>query len=172
MCSIFRVTSTVYMTIGTTDTTYAFGPVILWAQAEMACGFFIASAPSLPRVLKETPWLCRMFGLNTNNSKTPAQGGSAGLRTFGGGGGSRGPTKALSRSTATGDAYSEIDDDNEIPLGSLEQARSPTKPYGKPAACFITATTEVTVTHDARSQSSTNVETTEVTPWTTLDFKK
>lgn len=78
-----RVQTTVYMTTQTNDTTFAFGPVILWAQAEMACGFFIASAPSLPRVIRHTPWLSHLFGLESESDEVPFNPDNAGLRTFG-----------------------------------------------------------------------------------------
>lgn len=171
ICSIFRVQTTIYMTFGTSDTTYAFGPVILWAQAEMACGFFIASAPSLPRVLSDTPWLSRLFGLRSTSDKTPVHGNTS-LRTFGGSGPATG--KGHSRSTGTGDAYCQIDDD--IPLEPLESTGSSKELQREKlrAAGFITATTEITVTHDKRlpSRNTGTPEAGQVTPWASLDSRK
>lgn len=150
------------MTTETEDTSYAFGPVILWAQAEMACGFFIASAPSLPRVFRETPCLARLFGLRSTTDKTPIH-GNTGLRTFGGSGA---PGKGLSLSTVNAEAYCQIDDD--IALSRLEQTKSESAENlgcKKSTAGYITATTRVTVSHDVCSVPSRSKASTDVVPW-------
>lgn len=169
ICSIFRVQTTIHMTTGTQDTTYAFGPVILWAQAEMACGFFIASAPSLPRVLRDTPWLARLFGLQpTGTDMTPGIHGNTGLRTFGG----SGPpgSKGLSLSTVNAEAYCQIDD--EIALDGLERPGAAKQArYKNTTPGYITATTRVTVSHDVCHEPLSRAKANVVVPWASWEAR-
>lgn len=167
VCSIFRVLTTIYVTTATDDTTYAFGAVALWAQAEMACGFFVASAPTLPRVLRETPWLLSALGLQLTPDKTPAQ-GNTGLRTFGGSGPAL--AKGFSCSTVNAEAYCQMPDD-DVPLEGFERAESTDQlRHKRTTAGYITATTRVTVSHDTRHGSDN--ASAYVVPWASWEGKQ
>lgn len=174
ICSIFRVISTAHMTTGTSDTAFAFGPVLLWAQAETACGFFTATVPLLPRVLRETAWLSRVFGtrrqstlLGDNEQASQVAGyqgascgrGVAGLRR----------TRRVLRSQALAPAetaHGQADD--EVLLRDLESNVSSGQSVksGGNRAYNVTAVTEVTVTHHARNaQSNSTTPSCESVSW-------
>lgn len=127
---------------------YYTGPVILWCTAEITCGFFVACAPILPRIVKETPLLRRMFGGTTRGTSSKNQ--SLGLQTIGGSGA---PLSARKRHT---DIYSQLDDDN-LPLGELkatestEHLRTAAEQQGMGG---IMRTTKITVAHDDEESGS------------------
>lgn len=120
------------------------GPVLLWCTAEITCGFFVACAPILPRVVKEIPGLRNMFGGRSNREHSSA-GFGRNLRTIGGGGGGTGPHRVRKS-----DPYSQIDDDG-VPLDELKASES-TEHLGKAAQLGrsdgIIRTTQIEVTHD------------------------
>lgn len=172
ICSIFRVISTVHMTTGTSDTTFAFGLVLLWAQAEMACGFFTATVPVLPRVVRETAWLSRVFGtrrstlLGDNEQASQVagyQGASCGRSVAG----LRRTRVLRSQALAPAEtAHGQADD--EVLLRDLESNVSSgqsVKP-GSNRAYNVTAVTGVTVTHHAcNAQSNSTTPSCEAVSW-------
>ncbi|KAK7740746.1 hypothetical protein SLS53_005214 [Cytospora paraplurivora] len=146
VCSVFRLYDTLKLATEL-DILYYTGPVLLWCTAEITCGFFVACAPILPRVVKEIPGLRNMFGGRSTRQPSSA-GFGRNLQTIGGGG--TGPHRV--RKT---DPYSQIDDDG-IPLDELKASES-TEHLGKAAQLGrsdgIICTTQIEVTHDDDSSN-------------------
>ena len=141
MCSVFRLADTIILA-AEPDVFYYTGPVILWCCAEVTCGLFVAGAPIMPRVAKESRFLRRMLG-STNRSTGP----TGGTATIGGGGRSRG----LANSRNKYDDYSQIDDEGGIPLGSRHVKSSESTEQlseNKPSSGGIIRTTDVVIQHD------------------------
>lgn len=120
------------------DVLYYTGPVMLWCTAEITCGFFVACAPILPRVAKETPGLRHIF---PSTKGTGASSRNLGIQTIGGTGG---PSRQRSGKP---DAYSQIDDDG-LPLDDLKDSDSTEnlRNAAQPGTAGIMRTTHVTVT--------------------------
>lgn len=98
------------------DKMYTISPVILWATAEMTCGFFVVCVPCLPKVLAETAigrivrrilglGMCKKTGENSIRPEWDERRLVKGAHR-------------LSRGKAA-DAYRELDEDF-VPLGDFE----------------------------------------------------
>lgn len=144
---------------------------MLWCTAEITCGFFVACAPILPRVARETPGMRRLFGSSASRGTADAIASGnlqLGIQTIGGTGG---PPRHT-RGSKPGH-YDQLDDDG-LPMDDLKTAsdstehlRGPPSPGGtqgsggNAAAGGIVRTTHVTVTTGARDpesyESSNNV---------------
>lgn len=61
LCSVFRLADTLALA-KEKDVFFFTSPVLLWCTAEMTCGFIVACAPSLPRIVKESSLLRKVFG--------------------------------------------------------------------------------------------------------------
>ncbi|KAK8003211.1 hypothetical protein PG989_002930 [Apiospora arundinis] len=61
VCSVFRLVDTLALATEK-DVFYYTSPVLLWCTAEMTCGFIVACAPILPRIVKESSLLRKIFG--------------------------------------------------------------------------------------------------------------
>ncbi|KAH8160187.1 hypothetical protein CIB48_g8066 [Xylaria polymorpha] len=138
LSAILRLISTIeYST--SPDVTYAVSAVILWALAEMTCGFIVLGMPTAPKVLIETRLVSRIkssfrswTGTNQSDSK------NTGL-------------SQASKASSTAKSYQKIDD-KEIPLRNLktldsestEQLREFTTRPGN----SIIRTTQVSTTED------------------------
>ncbi|KAI0442915.1 hypothetical protein F4803DRAFT_517274 [Xylaria telfairii] len=138
LSAILRLVSTIeYST--SPDVTYAVSAVILWALAEMTCGFIVLGMPTAPKVLIEMRLVSRIkssfrswTGTNQSDSK------NTGL-------------SQASKASSTAKSYQKIDD-KEIPLRNLktldsestEQLREfTTRPENS-----IIRTTQVSTTED------------------------
>lgn len=152
---------------------FALGPLVFWATAEMACGFFIICVPCMPKILQQTGVLRRIkraLGMPTGGPTGDSGGAAGGYRVGGGSGGARSRGPGGSSISGTGpDSYYKLEEDGGIAAGavamgdlkaseSTEHLRdNPGKPAGTApvpvAAATITRTTHIAVTEDSRSTS-------------------
>lgn len=109
VCSVFRLVDTIQLSTQA-DVLYYTGPVMLWCTAEITCGFFVACAPILPRVAKETPGLRHIFP-STKDSGAGASSRNLGIQTIGGTGGP--PRQRVGKGGKPDAYYSQIDDDGD-----------------------------------------------------------
>ncbi|KAL2174431.1 uncharacterized protein P884DRAFT_314774 [Thermothelomyces heterothallicus CBS 202.75] len=140
------------------DAIYALGPLVFWATAEMACGFFIVCIPCLPKILQQTGVLRKMkkaLGMSTGPTANSAQ---AGYHT-GGKSGSRSRGPKVTSSSAQ-DSYYKLEEDGmamkDLKSESTEHLREDQqggKLAGPRGAAAITRTTHIMVTEDQRSTS-------------------
>ncbi|KAK8136734.1 hypothetical protein PG984_004674 [Apiospora sp. TS-2023a] len=71
VCSVFRLADT--LALATEKDVFFFtSPVLLWCTAEMTCGFIVAAAPSLPRIVKESSLLRKVFGSTMSGGTGPS----------------------------------------------------------------------------------------------------
>ncbi|KAI1847096.1 hypothetical protein JX266_006971 [Neoarthrinium moseri] len=142
LCSIFRMIATINFG-KSPDTMYNIGPVILWATGEVSCGFFVACMPTLPRLLKEAPFI--VYLKKTMGSTTSAADESSTARF---GHGFSIASHKLSRGTKSHEDYLQIDDD-PTPLKDLSSNNSDQIPEN---VCNgddrITKTTYIAVTRE------------------------
>lgn len=85
---------------------FALGPLVFWATAEMACGFFIVCVPCIPKILQQTGALGtirKALGMSTGRA-TADSANKAYYKGSGSGSRSRGPPGVSSSSTTTGGA--------------------------------------------------------------------
>ncbi|KAI1337555.1 hypothetical protein F5Y15DRAFT_425598 [Xylariaceae sp. FL0016] len=144
ICAILRLKATIDFG-ASPDTMYNIGPVILWATGEMSIGFFVVSAPSLPRVMKESPTarkLRQMLSIKSTRTGTPGGKGT--------GYGSAGRPPKGSRGTISDDRYHEIDEE-ALRMGHLQSFDSSERLRDLDG---ITRTMQITVTRDQRRESS------------------
>ncbi|KAI0532707.1 hypothetical protein GGR58DRAFT_489199 [Xylaria digitata] len=106
LSAVLRLVSTIeYST--TDDVTYAVSAVVLWALAEMTCGFIVLGMPTAPKVLFETRLISRIkssfkswTGSNQDESKYTG-------------------VSEASKSSKTANSYHKIND-NGVPLRNLK----------------------------------------------------
>ncbi|KAI0875891.1 hypothetical protein GGS24DRAFT_453257 [Hypoxylon argillaceum] len=113
LSAILRLVSTIEYT-SAADVTYKVSAVVLWALAEMTCGFIVLGMPTAPKVLLETQLMSKIkssfrswTGTNQNESK------NTGLSH----------TSKSSKSSNTAKAYLKIDDKG-MPLRNLKSLDS------------------------------------------------
>ncbi|CAJ2509079.1 Uu.00g141050.m01.CDS01 [Anthostomella pinea] len=140
VCSVFRLIDTI-MLANEPDVFFYTGPVELWCTAEVTCGLFVACAPTLPRVIKDTPLLRRVFRASTRRGATSSDGPTA-IRTTGGKRG--GGTDTL----GTKLDYTKMDEENEFHMINITKSDS-TEVLREAAKPGITRTTDITVHHSA-----------------------
>lgn len=121
------------------DATYALGPLVFWATAEMTCGFFIICVPSIPKILKDTGVLRaikRQFGMRTGSK-------SKGTNGYG--------PSTTAKGTSTTKDYYKLDEDG-VPMGNVNRTESTERlnEEGK-LGSNIVRTTRITVTKDSRN---------------------
>ncbi|RYP79655.1 hypothetical protein DL770_006575 [Monosporascus sp. CRB-9-2] len=128
------------------DGTYTIGPLLFWATAEMACGFFIICIPCVPKILKDTGVIRnikRAFGMKTNTNSSKQ------LEHYGTGSLSHGKM-----ATTASSAYYKLDEDG-LPLKNLK-SESTENLHNNNSNAGIVLTTRITVnTQDTRSVSDT-----------------
>ncbi|KAK3368462.1 hypothetical protein B0H63DRAFT_441713 [Podospora didyma] len=115
------------------DATYNIGDLIFWVMAEMACGFIITCAPTIPKILQETGVVRKIkksLGI-TKTGRTDQSSGGYGRDTTKKGGSSsmlssvnRGPLPA----TTISNAYYKLDEDG-VALGDLNGSGSESTEY-------------------------------------------
>ncbi|KAL2016751.1 hypothetical protein VTK56DRAFT_3099 [Thermocarpiscus australiensis] len=141
------------------DAIFALGPLVFWATAEMACGFFIVCVPCLPKILQQTGVLRKIkkaLGMSTGPT---ADSGKPGYHTGGKSGSrSRGPKAG---SSSAQDSYYKLEEDG-LAMKDLKSSESTehlrddqhgAKLTTTARAAAITRTTQITVTEDSRSTS-------------------
>lgn len=122
------------------DATFALGPLVFWATAEMTCGFFIICVPSIPKILKETGVLRKIkrgLGMKTG-TKSSKNTDRYGASTTG-------------KGTNTTNNYYKLDEDG-VPMDDVKRTESTERlnDEGK-LGTNIVRTTRITVTQDSRS---------------------
>ncbi|KAK8100533.1 hypothetical protein PG999_010907, partial [Apiospora kogelbergensis] len=136
VCSVFRLVDTLALATEK-DVFYYTSPVILWCTAEMTCGFIVACAPILPRIVKESSLLRKIFGSTisgTGPSHDPA-----------------GPRSTYPPSSRKRNNDSAFDIETGVPMDRLsssestEHLRKPSKDSHTDFAGGIVRTTQVTV---------------------------
>ncbi|KAI1173242.1 hypothetical protein F4777DRAFT_458345 [Nemania sp. FL0916] len=139
LSAVLRLVSTVEYS-SAQDVTYAVSPVILWALAEMTCGFIVLGMPTAPKVLFETQFMSRIkssFRSWTGTYQTETK--NTGL-------------SQSSKSTSTGKLYRKIDDKG-MPLHNLKsldssESREHLHDFTTRPENSIIRTTQVSTTED------------------------
>ncbi|KAI8626579.1 hypothetical protein F5Y19DRAFT_220767 [Xylariaceae sp. FL1651] len=137
--ALLRLVSTIQYSTAD-DVIYTVSSVILWALAEMTCGFIVLGMPTAPKVLLETGLVKRIkssFNSWTGTSSKDTK--SLGL-------------SQTSKSSNTTKSYRKIDD-NGVPLRSLKSADSSEstenlRDYTARPKNSIVRTTQLTTTED------------------------
>jgi hypothetical protein len=149
----FRLAVTVYYS-SVSDVVYSVASVILWAFAEMTCGFLVLGLPIAPKFFVETGIISSIKASVQSWSGTPSNSSKGGSNFLGSQGTMSSKTSNLAK------AYQKLDADG-VPLKSLKGSRTESTeelrdPYtGKPDASIVRTTRVVTkeeFTEDSRSE--------------------
>ncbi|KAK4145172.1 uncharacterized protein C8A04DRAFT_36085 [Dichotomopilus funicola] len=143
------------------DAMFALGPLVFWATAEMACGFFIVCVPCIPKILQQTGVLRkvrRALGMPTGPT---AGSGMPNGDSSGASGRNRSrpaATDANSTMTGGGDSYYKLDEesvgmDDLKSSDSTEHLRDNHHNNKITSGAVITRTTQFTVSEGFRSTS-------------------
>ncbi|KAI2641464.1 hypothetical protein GGS26DRAFT_4788 [Hypomontagnella submonticulosa] len=132
----------------TTDGTYTIGPLLFWATAEMACGFFIICIPCIPKILKDTGVIHRIkkvFGA-TSNTKSNQKSDFYGTGSLAHG----------KSATTTSKAYYKLDEDG-VPLRDMKSDSTEVLHTNDKPNNGIVLTTRITVnTQETHSVSDSD----------------
>ncbi|KAI3319525.1 hypothetical protein HD806DRAFT_548088 [Xylariaceae sp. AK1471] len=108
--ALLRLVSTVEYS-SAADVTYAVSPVVLWALAEMTCGFIVLGMPTAPKVLFETAMMSRIkSSFRSWTGSNVSESSNTGL-------------SQTSKSTNTSKLYRKLDEDG-MPLRNLKSVES------------------------------------------------
>ncbi|KAK7966922.1 uncharacterized protein PG986_001199 [Apiospora aurea] len=147
VCSVFRLVDTLALATEK-DVFYFTSPVLLWCTAEITCGFIVACAPSLPRTVKESYLLRKIFG-----STVSGTGSSSNHH------GPRSSYNALSRKRNKDGMFG--DTETGMPLSKLDRSESTehlreasSKDGDATFGGGIVRTTQVTVVKDKGSRKA------------------
>jgi hypothetical protein len=125
------------------DAVWTLPPLAFWATAEMTCGFFIVSLPSIPRILKETGLglkIKRAFGMTTGGSTSKKNWESdAGV--------------GLSNHSRLG---GNLESSAYYKLDHLKTSESTEHLHSAEGDAGIVRTTQITVTQDNSSENEDN----------------
>ncbi|KAI1187546.1 hypothetical protein F5B17DRAFT_453045 [Nemania serpens] len=135
--AVLRLISTIeYSTAA--DVTYAVSPVVLWALAEMTCGFVVLGMPTAPKVLLELKFVSILKSSFRSWAGTTHETKKTGL-------------SQASKSTNTLKSYQKIDDSG-MPLRNLKNLESESterlSDFGRRPENTIIRTTQVSTTED------------------------
>ncbi|KAJ8132373.1 hypothetical protein O1611_g1251 [Lasiodiplodia mahajangana] len=138
LAAILRLVSTIEYT-SAADVTYKVSAVVLWALAEMTCGFIVLGMPTAPKVLFETRLMSKIkssFRSWTGTNQTESKG--TGL-------------SQTSKSSSTTKSYRKIDDKG-MPLRNLKSLDSESTEHLRDIATrpenSIVRTTQLSTTED------------------------
>ncbi|KAK8012280.1 hypothetical protein PG991_009655 [Apiospora marii] len=144
VCSVFRLVDTLALATEK-DVFFYTSPVLLWCTAEMTCGFIVACAPSLPRIVKESSLLRKVFG-STLSGTGPSYPHGGPRSTY------NNLSRKRNKDSMFDDAETGVPLDNLDRSESMERLHEAPKSGDAPFGGGIVRTTQVTVVQDRESR--------------------